>query len=385
MAEQQRAKSEIEAALTIAAARPRDEKTAVDRIQIACQRPTLASKAVYEYSRGGTVISGPTIDLMEVVAQNWGNLEFGFRELARYPGVGGKPGESVVEAFAWDLQTNTRRRTQFTVSHSERTKAGLKVFTDPRDVYEWISNQAQRRVRTCLENIIPRDVVEIAVDECDRTLRSNVDTSPEQITRLVAAFQKIGVTKDAIEAFIQRRVDTITPAQVVRFQKIWASIRDGMSKPEDWFHHESKTATADPPKTAAEQAKEAVKRGRTKSPEKPVAPTPPVEPKPVAEAPEPEPEPEPTPEPETEPDLPPPTEVQYDDAFLADSDQSRVMYLEALDTKLDEAGIRGLMDEVRGHKRMGEQDKNAVIRYAEKKLAAASVKKPSRRRGSMFE
>ena len=80
MAEQQRAKSEIEAALTIAAARPRDEKLAMDNILISCQRSGLAAKSQYEYARGGTAISGASIVLMEAIAQRYGNLEFGFRE-----------------------------------------------------------------------------------------------------------------------------------------------------------------------------------------------------------------------------------------------------------------------------------------------------------------
>lgn len=267
MAEQQRAKSEIEAALTIAAARPRDEKRGLDRILTACQRVGLAAKAEYQYSRGGTDITGPSIDLMEVVAQHWCNLEFGFRELARYPGAGGQPGESVVEAFAWDLETNVRRRTQFTVAHSEKTKKGLRVMNDPRDIYEWIANQAQRRVRTCLENLIPRDIVEAAIDQCHETLKAHDPVTPEKVKRMLEWFAEHGVSKEAVEARIQRRIESITPAQMQSMRRIVKSISDGLSAPEDWFA----TGPAEAPKSPMDQAKDAL---RTRKP----APAPPQEP-----------------------------------------------------------------------------------------------------------
>ena len=196
----------------MAAARPRDEKGAVDKIMVSCQRPGLAEKSQYNYARGGTEISGPTIDLLEVIVQKWGNIEYGFRELARFPGENGQPGESIVEAFSWDLESNTRRRTQFSVPHAVGLKHNKsKTLTDGRDIYEWIANNAQRRVRTCLENIIPRDVIDMAREECDKTLTANVDVTPEALKKLVEAFAKYGVTKEQIEKRIQRRLDTVAP------------------------------------------------------------------------------------------------------------------------------------------------------------------------------
>ena len=67
------------------------------------QAPISSKTAVYNYPRGGQMVSGPSIRLAEVVAQNWGNLSFGIKELQQLPG------ESVAMAYAWDLETNTRQ------------------------------------------------------------------------------------------------------------------------------------------------------------------------------------------------------------------------------------------------------------------------------------
>lgn len=230
----QRAIAEVQAKLMIARAQPRDEKRAVDRIINAFCRASLAEQSQYAYSKGGTDISGPSIRSAEAMAQLWGNIEFGFRELSRGVGDDGTP-FSEVEAFGWDLETNTRRPVQFRVPHWRDTKKGGYKITDERDIYELVSNQAQRRVRACILALIPGDVQEAAMNQAEVTLKASADTTPEGIKKLVEAFAAFGVTKEQIEKRIQRRVDTIQPAQVMSMKKIYASLRDGMSAVEDWF------------------------------------------------------------------------------------------------------------------------------------------------------
>lgn len=227
--DQQRAIAEIQAALTVAAARPRDEVGAVERIGIACQRVGLAEKSEYVYDRGGTEITGPTIDLLTVIANCWGNIQFGFRELSQ------RHGESEVEAFAWDLETNSKRSVTFTVPHKRVSKKGTTILTDPRDIYELVANQAQRRVRACLEAVVPPDVVEDAVMQCRATLKTTAQVTTESIAGLIDAFGKIGVSKAQIEARLGRRLEAMQPAQLVSMRRIYKSITDGMSQPPDWF------------------------------------------------------------------------------------------------------------------------------------------------------
>jgi hypothetical protein len=250
-AEQQRAVAEIQAALTVAKHSRRDEVEAVDRIKNACQRIGLAEKSEYVYNRGGTDITGPTIDLLTVIANYWGNIQFGFRELSQ------QNGESTVEAFAWDLESNAKRSVVFTVAHKRVSKRGTTALTDPRDVYELVANYAQRRVRSCLEAIVPPDVVEDAVLQCRATLQEQAEVTPDAIAKLLGAFGKISVTREQIEGRIGRRLDAMQPAQLVSMRRIYKSIQDGMSKPEDWFAVETVEGEVKP---AAERAKDALRK-----------------------------------------------------------------------------------------------------------------------------
>lgn len=213
---------------------PRDVIANTDRILNAFTRPALAEKSQYQFARGGSDIVGPSIRAAEAIAQQWGNMEFGFREVSRSTGEDGVP-YSEVEAFATDLENRNRRPLQFIVKHWRDTKGGGYKLKDERDIYELIANQAQRRVRACIIAMIPGDVIDAAMQQAEVTLRTKADTSQEAMTKMVEAFGPFGVTKEHIEQRIQRRLDAIQPAQVVMLKRIYASLRDDMSSPSDWF------------------------------------------------------------------------------------------------------------------------------------------------------
>lgn len=256
-AQQQREVAEVQGAIAIAKKFPRDEVEAMDRILQACTRPTLAESALYSYSRGGSDVTGPSIRLAEAMAQSWGNLQFGIRELEQ------RNGESTVEAYAWDCQTNVRQSKVFQVRHERHTKSGTKRLTDPRDIYELVANNGARRLRACILGVIPGDVTEAAVRQCEVTMRTKINVTPELVQSLLEKFATYGVTSEMIEKRIQRRMDSITPALVVNLGKIFNSLKDGMSAPHDWFD------IAPPPPATSEAVAELNSRVRRNPQSKP--------------------------------------------------------------------------------------------------------------------
>lgn len=224
-----RAIAEVQASMVVAKSNPRNPVVATDRILNACTRPSLAESALYQYAKGGMDITGPSIRLAETIAQNWGNIQFGIRELER------TANESVMQAYAWDVETNVRKEITFSVPLMRYTKKGSYKLEDPREIYEQNANQAARRLRACILSVIPGDVTESAIKQCEATLNSTADVSEDSIKKMLKAFEAFGVTKQMIEQRIQRRIDSIRPAQMVSMKKIYASIKDGMSSVSDWF------------------------------------------------------------------------------------------------------------------------------------------------------
>ena len=245
VSEQARTRGAIEASLTVAAARPRNEQRAIAQVQTSCQRVRLAESAVYSYAKGGSEITGPSISLVVQVALAWGNLDWGYRELSR-----GR-GESTVEAYAWDQQTNARYSRQFIVPHRIRVGGRQRQLRED-ELADWIANQAQRRVRTCLENVIPRDVIEEAVDECARTLKANIDLDATKIMQMVEKFAEIGVSQEQIVAKLQRSVDAIQPAQYLAMRRIYVAIQDGLQTVDQAFPSVD-AAPAEPKPSQGEQ------------------------------------------------------------------------------------------------------------------------------------
>lgn len=231
---------EVQAAMVVAKRFPRDEVLAMDRILKACQRTSLAAAAVYEYPRGGETVTGPSIRLAEALAQNWGNVDFGVIELEQ------RPGESQVMAYAWDLETNTRQSKVFTVPHIRQTKSGSYPLKDPRDIYEMVANQGARRMRACILGVIPGDVVDAAIAQCDKTLKaSNKLPLEERITNMCEAFQNdFQITADALEKYIGRKAEAFSETDVIRLGKVYRSLKDGVIG-SDYFMEKLKSEPAE--------------------------------------------------------------------------------------------------------------------------------------------
>lgn len=236
-AEATRSMGEVQAAVYMAKMFPRDPQQAYENVLKACQRPGLANRAIYEYARGGTNISGPSIRLAEAIASEWGNINYGFVELDRTKRY------TVAQAYAWNLETNVKAIRTVTVPHERHTRNGVTVLTDPRDIYELVANNMARRLRACILEVIPGDVVDDAIEECLKTQRAHADTSQEGIKKLVDAFERFGVTKADIEAYIQRSISAITAGNVVKLRSIYQSLADGMANPSDFFKQQPANPT----------------------------------------------------------------------------------------------------------------------------------------------
>lgn len=240
-----RAVQEIQAALVIGQRNPRDEISAQIQITKACQRKSLAELAEYEYSRGGTRITGPTIDLLRAIANRWGNLLYGWDEVSR------ENGYSRIRCWAWDTQHNARAERTMIVRHwrdrSESSGGGYEL-TDERDIYENNANQAARRVRACLEEIIDGDVIEKAIDTCRETMRKGEKVPlKDRAIAMLNAFGEFAVTKEQVEARLGNSLDAISENQLASLRRVYRSLKDGVGKREDYFKLEvSKPVYSEP-------------------------------------------------------------------------------------------------------------------------------------------
>ncbi len=225
-----RAAQEVMAAITSAKKFPRDEQAARQKILTACKRVALAEVAMYSYPRGGTQVTGPSIRLAEVLAQNWGNLHHGIMELEK------NADQTVSLAFCKDLETNNYHTVQFIIEHTRKVGKEYKKLVDPRDIYEHSANLSARRLRNCILKVIPPDVLNDAVAQCDKTLAGDQSVPiQDRIRDMLTGFDSYSVTQAMIEERIGHKIDATNEHEIIALKKVFISIKDGMAKREDYF------------------------------------------------------------------------------------------------------------------------------------------------------
>lgn len=251
--------SEIKGKMFLARQFPRDPEQSLQNVLMECQRPKLAEAAQYEYPKGDSVVTGPSIRLVEVLARHWGNIDSGVAEIDTHSD------HTVVKAYAWDLENNVSDEKTFTVQHVRTTKRGSYKLTDERDIYEMVANKAARRKRSCLLAVMPGWYVEAALDACNETLRNSVTngkTIEEVREAVVTAFAEFGVSPDNIAAKLSRPIDKLDPNDIVKLRHLYAAIKDGFVKAQDAFDLSASTPE-DLPSEEEENALEALNRELT--------------------------------------------------------------------------------------------------------------------------
>lgn len=230
--EQSRAIAEVQAAVVVAQSCPRDVQGAVTAMRESCGQYTLAQRAFFRYNRSGSAIQGPSVHLARELARVWGNIQYGISELRRDD----DEGVSEMQAYAWDIQTNTRMASIFIVPHMRDTKGGAKKLTDLRDVYENNANQGARRVREAIFAVLPPWFIEEAKDLCTETLASGGGKPlAQRVADAVKWFETAGVRLAQLEDKLGSKRSEWGGVDIAQLEVISRSLRNGEVRMEEEF------------------------------------------------------------------------------------------------------------------------------------------------------
>jgi len=236
-----RVQQEVQASIAIAKRFPRNRNDCRDAIVANCSRLSFCVdpkdgtyRAIYKYTRGKQVV-GESIFLAQEMALVWGNMTYGFRVLEQ------TRMESVVEAFAWDMETNVKATRVFTVRHViGKTNPQTKqvedhLLTDARSIYETVANQAQRRVRACILSLIPRDIRDEAMSKIQETLSGDKTPLPEKIKRCIEEFSKLNITQNMLEKHIGRPMKQASEWDIISLRAAYSAIKHGIHEASEYF------------------------------------------------------------------------------------------------------------------------------------------------------
>ena len=235
--EASRAITEAQGKLLLAKQFPRNYTSCYANAIEACQRKGFAEKAFFSYPRAGQTVTGVTIRFAEELARCYGNLDYGIKELSH------EDGKSEMQAYAWDLETNTVSSQNFTVEHIMETKHGNRKLTSQRDIYERTANDGARRLRSRILAILPPDLVEDCIKECKKTLAGqNGIPFKDKVKNMVVAFAKYGVTKEMLEKRLDHTVESISEDELTEYIGIFNGLAQKETTVSDWFE-QPKTAS----------------------------------------------------------------------------------------------------------------------------------------------
>lgn len=242
--EQARAVAEVAAAVKVAQQNPRDEARAIERMRQACQQPALAERAFYSLPRAGGRIEGSTVHLARELAQVWGNLDHGIRELRRDDDAG----QSEMQAWAWNQEQNVRSSRSFIVPHAIMTGKGAdkrrKSLVDLADIANNNNSVAARAVRETIFQVIPVWFRVEAETIAAKTLQDGGGkTLAQQIADAVAHFRDTwNVRVEQLEERIDRPHDRWTVQDLAVLRVISGELSRGEKRSEDEFPAQRVTA-----------------------------------------------------------------------------------------------------------------------------------------------
>lgn len=235
--EASRAISEAQGKLMLAKQFPRNYTTCYANAIQACQRKGFAEKAFFSYPRAGQTVTGVTIRFAEELCRCYTNVDYGIKELSH------EDGRSEMQAYCWDLETNTISSQNFTVEHILETKSGNRKLTSQRDIYERTANDGARRLRSRILAILPPDLVEDCILECKKTLAGQNDIPLiDKIKNMVTGFAKIGVTKEMLEKRLGHTLESANADELVEYVGIYNGLKQKETTISDWFE-QPKTAS----------------------------------------------------------------------------------------------------------------------------------------------
>jgi hypothetical protein len=261
--EQSRAIAEVQGAIVVAQQCPRRIDVARNEMRMSCQILGLAEQAFYQYKRGGSTVSGPSVHLARELARCFGNCQYGIAELRRDDAYA----QSEMQAWAWDVQMNTRASNTFIVPHMRDRSGGPVKLTDLRDIYENNANMGARRAREAIFSILPKWFTEEAIEICRATLAKGDGTPlPDRIQGAIKAFDGIHVGVDRLEQHLGRSSEKWNSYDIAQLTTTYKSIQRGEIAIDEAFPQ---------PRVTVEEITEQAAQGP--APARPVA-TPPAQP-----------------------------------------------------------------------------------------------------------
>ncbi len=233
-------KGNLDMQISTAKQYPRNVRRSVENsIAIVTMDSETASTCSYSLPRGGKTITGASVHLAKILAQNWGNL----RIEAKVVSIDAKHITS--QAVAFDLENNLAIKVE--VKRSITDKYG-KRYSD--DMITMTGNAGNSiAMRNAILSVIPKAVVDKVYNEAKKTITGDISDNSKLIAKrkqVLDAFKDVYAVTEAevLKVIGKATIDHIDSDNLVTLIGIGQAIKDGDTTIEETFRKKDKTTTA---------------------------------------------------------------------------------------------------------------------------------------------
>ena len=240
----QQDKATIDMQISTAKAYPRNVKKAIDNsIILVTMDVETASTCSYSLPRGGKTVTGASVHLAKILAQNWGNLRIEAKVIA----IDNKHVTS--QAVAFDLENNLAIKVEVKRSITDRNG---KRFND--DMITVTGNAGNSiALRNAVLSVIPKAIVDKVFNEAKKTITGYISDKTKLMAKRKQVMDGFRDTYGVIEAEVLKvigkaSVEHIDSDNLVTLIGLAQAIKDGDTTIDDAFRKvkENKTsATAE--------------------------------------------------------------------------------------------------------------------------------------------
>ena len=214
--------------ITTAKRYPRDVQLAKKNIvAIATATDSAAESCSYALPRDGKTISGPSVHLARIMAQNWGNM----RAEARVVEI--NKTHIVSQAMCFDLETNYAVKVE--VRRSITKKDGRRFNEDMIVVTGNAANAIS--LRNAVFNVVPFSITEAVLTAANNKVKNLTGKSLEdRVEKALKTLLDIGVSENQVfkKLSIRNKKD-INQEKLLDLIRFYNAILDGDSNIKDMF------------------------------------------------------------------------------------------------------------------------------------------------------
>lgn len=233
-------KAAIDVQIATAKQYPRNIKRSVENsIAIVTMDVETASTCTYSLPRAGKAISGPTVHLAKILAQNWGNM----RIEAKVISIEHK--QITSQAIAFDLENNLAIKVEVKRSIMGKTSR----FND--DMITVTGNAANSiALRNAVLSVIPRAIVDKIYNEAKKTITGDLSDNTKLINKRKKVFDGLKDTyslteQEVLFAIGKAAIEHVTQNDIIVLIGIGTAIKDGETTVDMAFRPKNITAMKD--------------------------------------------------------------------------------------------------------------------------------------------